>query len=182
MQTPWGPSQGEDKHSADIVFYSTLGHGGYHVTGAAAKHMRADFPAVWNIDNFSPEGWFEEDCGWAAVALCFPLLFDGWSLGNAINTARDTWDADVFEAHMLTPAGKGSVVMAKDWIAHNADKWEQLGFCDGSDGVTIPARRVGDGARCEVTWGAEVRRQWMELKGIFTLDDARSLGATVMVL
>lgn len=32
--TPWGPSQGATFYAEDVVFHSTAGHGGFHLSGA----------------------------------------------------------------------------------------------------------------------------------------------------
>ena len=179
-QTPWGPSQSADEQGPGVVFYSTAGHGGYHVTGAAAERMRRDFPEVWASDDaYAPDGWFEEDCGWCAVALCFPGYFDGQALGHAINTARSYWPEDVFTKHMETPEGRAATAKAAAWKESNKDLWEQRGFSGGSHGVSIPGRRIGDGARCEVSWGPQVQREWMKLPHNFTLEQAKALGAEV---
>mgnify|MGYP001559380080 FL=1 len=54
-----------------VSFYGTPTHSGFHVTGQAILSI----PPRLRRSDYSPYGWFEEDCDWAIVALCFPSLF-----------------------------------------------------------------------------------------------------------
>lgn len=66
--TPWGASQDARSVTRGIMFYSTASHGGYHVSPTLNNKMH---PALRNRN-----GWYEEDCEWAFVALAFPKHFD----------------------------------------------------------------------------------------------------------
>jgi hypothetical protein len=72
MNTPWGPSQGIEKVSEGILCVTTEGHGGYKVH-PNVNHL---VPAKWRLGG-KFEGWYEEDCGWAPLALTFPRFFPG---------------------------------------------------------------------------------------------------------
>jgi len=80
MITPWGKSQGKEIVATGITFYSTAGHGGYYVS----KAMRSIMPARY----VNHDGWYEEDCEWAKVALSFPYLFTPSIVEAAATTFR----------------------------------------------------------------------------------------------
>ncbi len=65
--TPWGPSQGATFFAEDVVFHSTAGHGGFHLSAArnAKVHPKLRVAGCW----------YEEDEAWAIVAISFPHLF-----------------------------------------------------------------------------------------------------------
>lgn len=67
MITPWGKSDSKQVLVPGITFYGTPGHGGYYVS----KAVRAVMPPQY----VNSDGWYEEDCEWAKVALSFPHLF-----------------------------------------------------------------------------------------------------------
>ncbi|KAE9708267.1 DUF7007 domain-containing protein, partial [Escherichia coli] len=62
--TPWGPSQGATVYAEGVVCYSTAGHGGFHLS---AERNRSVHPML-----LARDGWYEEDEGWAIVAITFP--------------------------------------------------------------------------------------------------------------
>jgi len=76
--TPWGMSDGQTTLASGIISYSTPGHGGIHLDDEHNKKMPA---AMRNAD-----GWYEEDCEWAKVALIFPEAFKP----DAILAAKET--------------------------------------------------------------------------------------------
>lgn len=65
--TPWGSSQYSKVYTKGITFYGTAGHGGFHVS----SKFNEKIPAYMREAN----GWYEEDCDWAKVAVCFPEFF-----------------------------------------------------------------------------------------------------------
>jgi hypothetical protein len=65
------------------------GHGGFHLDAA---HNAKVHPALRE-----PDGWYEEDCAWAAVAQAFPELFTEYEWRCADRTIRD-WYPDAWEA------------------------------------------------------------------------------------
>ena len=73
--TPWGASQGATLYSDGVVMHSTAGHGGFHLDAA---HNAKVHPALR-----APDGWYEEDCAWAAVA-------QAWSCSPITNGAAPT--------------------------------------------------------------------------------------------
>jgi hypothetical protein len=67
MFSPWGPSQDTHSYAPGIVQVWTASHGGIHLT----PELNAEVNPAWRNAN----GWYEEDCEWAIVALTFPQHF-----------------------------------------------------------------------------------------------------------
>lgn len=81
--TPWGPSQGAVRYGEGVVFHSTSGHGGFHLS--ADRNSRIH-PLLRRAG-----GWYEEDAAWAAVATAWPDLFTTLERRQAEETLRDNW-------------------------------------------------------------------------------------------
>jgi hypothetical protein len=81
--TPWGPSQGAECYAEGVVFHSTSGHGGFHLS--------ADCNAQVHPLLREAGGWYEEDAAWAAVATAWPDLFTGLERRQAEETLRHSW-------------------------------------------------------------------------------------------
>jgi hypothetical protein len=87
--TPWGPSQGVVRYGEGVVFHSTAGHGGFHLTADRNAQVHPLLRATG--------GWYEEDAAWAAVATAWPDLFTGLERRHAEETLRHSWP-DAWEA------------------------------------------------------------------------------------
>ncbi|UOK73931.1 DUF7007 domain-containing protein [Ancylobacter polymorphus] len=87
--TPWGASQGATLYAEDVVFHSTAGHGGFHIS---AERNRKVHPLLR-----AEGGWYEQDECWAAVAITFPHLFTAFERRCAERTIKDSWP-DAWEA------------------------------------------------------------------------------------
>ncbi|WP_371349273.1 hypothetical protein [Ancylobacter sp. IITR112] len=81
--TPWGPSQGATLYAEDVVFHSTAGHGGIHLSAARNRMVHPMLRAEG--------GWYEEDEAWAIVAITFPQLFTAFERRCAEQTIKDSW-------------------------------------------------------------------------------------------
>ena len=98
--TPWGVSQGATVYGAGVVAHSTAGHGGFHLDAA---HNAKVHPALRE-----PDGWYEEECAWAAVAQAFPALFTEYERRCADRTIRD-WCPDAWERRFTAvPFGRAN--------------------------------------------------------------------------
>lgn len=89
--TPWGkPDYPYPEQIADgIYWYSTPSHGGYWLSPERREQMP---PALRAIRPFGGrEGWYEEDCDWAIVALSFPEHFNEHAREAARDTAKAPW-------------------------------------------------------------------------------------------
>lgn len=72
--TPWGLSQSSRKIAPGIMFYSTAGHGGIHLSPTRQKEMKEKFPDF--ITFLGDPAWWEEDCDCCVVNLAFPDCFN----------------------------------------------------------------------------------------------------------
>ncbi|MDB5614985.1 MAG: hypothetical protein JWQ22_2638 [Devosia sp.] len=79
--TPWGPSQGATVYAEGVICHSTAGHGGFHLDPARNEKVHPLLRAA--------DGFYEEDCCWAAVAQAFPDLFTDLEKAAADQTLRD---------------------------------------------------------------------------------------------
>ena len=119
--TPWGEAQSATVYAEGIVEYATASHGGFHLSPErnAAVHPKLR----------SEGGWYEEDCGWAAVAITFPDLFTAFERRCAEATLKD-WFPDAWEAIFGTVLGPGdsyrkdrrtfAAAHAADWVVISA--------------------------------------------------------------
>ena len=115
--TPWGMSQGVTSYDEGIECHTTAEHGGFRLSPErnGMVHPR------WR----SQGGWYEEDCGWAIVAITFPELFTAQERRHAERTIKDIWP-DEWEAIFDVVLGPGESVEkdrrrfheshASDWI------------------------------------------------------------------
>lgn len=88
MRTPWGTSDSAEQVAPGIVFYTTPSHGGYHVSSTVNRTM----PDSLRLD----DGWYEEDCDWARVALAFPSHFPPKAVEEACAALR-AWCPRAYE-------------------------------------------------------------------------------------
>ena len=119
--TPWGGAQGATVYAEGIVEYATASHGGFHLS---LERNAAVHPTLR-----SEGGWYEEDCGWAAVAITFPDLFTAFERRCAETTLKD-WFPDACEAILGTALGPGdsyekdrrafAAAHAVDWVVISA--------------------------------------------------------------
>jgi hypothetical protein len=114
--TPWGVSQGATVYSDGVVVHSTAGHGGFHLDAA---HNTKVHPALRG-----PDGWYEEDCAWAAVAQAFPELFTEYERRCADRTIQD-WYPDAWEAIHGRPLrpGESHKKDRRDFECDHAVRW-----------------------------------------------------------
>lgn len=92
-RTPWGVADSETTYAPGIVFYATPSHGGFRLDAALNRVVPAQVR--------SETQWYEEDCEWAIVALCFPSAFttnDQWYAAQAAKMwFPEFWDDWNFE-------------------------------------------------------------------------------------
>ena len=142
--TPWGPSQGATVYAEGVVCHSTAGHGGFHLSAERNRSVHSMLRARG--------GWYEEDEGWAIVAITFPHLFTSYERRCAERTIRDSWP-DAWEAIFGTVLQPGESrekdrrafeqEHAGDWIVVSAiSSDQQPGFVEV---VATPGGRRGAG-------------------------------------
>ena len=81
--TRWGPSfrARPSMRKALRAPHSTAGHGGFHLSAERNRSVHSMLRARG--------GWYEEDEGWAIVAITFPNLFTSYERRCAERTIRD---------------------------------------------------------------------------------------------
>jgi len=70
MNTPWGKSQHIEQYPNGMRWISTASHGGFWLPAKLMKQLPSPVR-----EKFKGWQWFEEDCDWAIIALCFPEFF-----------------------------------------------------------------------------------------------------------
>ena len=89
--TPWGTSQGATVYAEGVICHTTAGHGGFHLSPERNAQIH---PALRAAD-----GFYEEDCCWAAVAQAFPTLFTDFENIHADLTIRNWFPQAWAEIH-----------------------------------------------------------------------------------
>lgn len=79
IRTPWGNADWATTYAPGIVFYSTPGHGGFHLSPDRQAELQRKFPGFVTFRGNGP-AWFEEDCDACAVILTWPELFPNMDL------------------------------------------------------------------------------------------------------
>lgn len=148
--TPWGTSDHSKVYAKGIIFYGTPGHGGLHLS----KTRQAEMPAALRLDNGkNGEGWYEEDCDWARVALAFPQHFSTQEAEGAESTLR-SYFPESWEAHYgreLKPGESRAKDRVAFYAAHTQDFLVRAAWGDWHENVPkghvgLSARRKSDGA------------------------------------
>ena len=83
ISTPWGISQTISVLAPGITHYTTDSHGGIKLS----NDRNAKVPEYLRRE----DGWYEEDCDWAVVAVIFPYAFSVEVGKNAYDTIRN-WE------------------------------------------------------------------------------------------
>ncbi|MCW8060498.1 DUF7007 domain-containing protein [Agrobacterium tumefaciens] len=114
--TPWGPSQSAMLYDEGIVCHSTAGHGGFHLSPDQNAKVHTLLRAS--------DGWYEEDCHWAAVAQAFPDLFTDFEKACAEKTIRD-WYPKAWEAihGKVLEAGQSGKKDEQEFYRLHANDW-----------------------------------------------------------
>lgn len=98
VHTPWGMSQRTTVYADGVECHSTASHGGFKLF---AERNAQVHPLLRSKD-----GFYEEDCAWAAVAITFPDRFTDFERRCAEKTLKD-WEPEAWEAIFgtcLTPS------------------------------------------------------------------------------
>lgn len=99
-----------------MVSHHTASHGGFHLT----TERNAKVHPLLRSD----EGFYEEDCRWAAVAITFPALFTTYERRVAEKTLKDC-DPDKWEAttDVVLAPGESHEKDSRSFEAAHADDW-----------------------------------------------------------
>jgi len=144
-QTPWGVSQDATVYAEGVESHTTAGHSGFKLSDERNGRVHPLLRAK--------DGWYEEDCAWAIVAITFPDLFTGFERRCAERSIKDSWP-DAWETifgFVLAPGESYEKdrrafheVHAEDWILNSgitSDHREGFIEC-----VAMPGGRRGAGA------------------------------------
>ncbi len=83
--TPWGVADSVEEVAPGIKWYETPSHGGIGLDRERTRLFQTRFAGV---RPFAGESWFEEDCDWSLVVLCWPEHFDRRTIAAAVRMAR----------------------------------------------------------------------------------------------
>lgn len=114
--TPWGPSHGAVRYGEGVVFHSTSGHGGFHLSNERNAWVH---PLLQEAG-----GWYEEDAAWAAVATALPDLFTALERRQAEETLRHSWPVawEAIHGRALRP-GESRSRDAEAFARLHTDNW-----------------------------------------------------------
>lgn len=121
ISTPWGASQGAVTYGDGVIAHSTAGHGGFHLSEERNNMVHPLLRAHG--------GWYEEDAGWASIAVTFPNLFTRQERKAADRTVRDSWPGawEVIFGRVLGPGESWekdrqafAQAHASDWVVISA--------------------------------------------------------------
>lgn len=154
VSSPWGAVQSQKDYFEGLALVSTSSHGGFWLSSELWAYLLRHLPG---FQSWAGVGWLEEDCDACAVALLWPKAMGGESVAYSVKAcAGDMWgNAALGRAFLETPAGQAAALIAAQWTADNAAKWE-VGCCgSGGRGGNAPGwwcrlYRIGDGAVREV--------------------------------
>lgn len=86
MYTPWGWSQHQTHRAEGVVFHSTSGHGGYHLSNERADEF---YKAIPEFKTFcGMPNWFEEHCDADAIVLVFAKYYPDNAIWSAVRSTR----------------------------------------------------------------------------------------------
>jgi hypothetical protein len=174
--TPWGPAQLATTYGEGVMFYSTAGHGGFHLSPERLATMPKPLDAV---GTFAGPGWYEEDCDSALVIIAFPDLFSDSELYNAalmlLGGMRPIY-MDGVETWLETPAAKPIVARVDAFYAANKDKFRLAGAMTKGDGWTVRAVSLNK----ERVLTLEIK-EYPVFDGPFTREEIEAKGATIML-
>ena len=88
--SPWGRIDDCERVADGLYSVSTPSHGGYWVSRERVALMDPQYRDRKTFVGGDGIGgkWYEEDCDWAMVCICFPHLFPADALAAAEVTAR----------------------------------------------------------------------------------------------
>lgn len=138
--TPWGVAQIAYNYGRGMQFYSTAGHGGFHLSGrvneAVPEYMR------------QANGWYEEDCEWAVVATVYPDMFDEKERETAKTTLRN-YKPEAYELFYGVILKPGESHVKDDRLFREAHQNDYLVLAARSAPNGMAAVFAGRGGRTE---------------------------------
>lgn len=137
-RSPWGKVDHVDTVAPGIWFAGTPGHGGYKLDAKRNKEV----PTALRRKG----GWYEEDLWWAAVAVTFPVFFEG-KVAGAHETLKN-WYPDQYEAAYGVKLELSESRELRNRAEYVAVKTKLLSYCAFGDWhAKVPTGKVGVLAR-----------------------------------
>jgi uncharacterized protein DUF7007 len=143
--TPWGLAHSTRVIAEGIVFHSTSSHGGFELS---EQRLAAMPPALAAIRPFAGEGWYEEDCDWAILAIAFPQYFPPQDVWAATRTVRRCHPAAA--AYVESRAGADVRWIVLQFTIHHGDKYILGVTSTSGSSWTAHFTRIRDGAEAIV--------------------------------
>lgn len=148
INTPWGKSQGATVFVEKGIYrHHTASHGGFKVF----KALNNEIPEPYRNDN----GWYEEDCDWACVAVSLPGYFSEREVRQATETVIN-WLPDQYEAVTgeVFPEGTSMKKDERAFKERHADDWIVISAVSKTDDngdkyVSCTASKGGERSRYE---------------------------------
>jgi len=134
--TPWGLSDSNTALAPGIGSYSTPSHGGIHLDAEHNKKMPDSIRAE--------DGWYEEDCEWAKVALIFPEAFKPEHVEMAINTLKN-WLPHEYEAvtGIKVNPGESHALREEIWKEQHKNHLQTVSASGSCSWLKLPEGMVG---------------------------------------
>ena len=85
MFTPWGSSHTTKKIAEGIIEVTTGSHGGIFLSEERWTELMEKFP---KFQSWAGKQWFEEDCDWAIVPVCWPEFYDAETIYFAVRSVE----------------------------------------------------------------------------------------------
>jgi hypothetical protein len=142
--TPWGTSDYSKSYTRGIVFYGTPGHGGFRVS----RTMNERIPDCLRQATARGDGWYEEDCEWAKIAIAFPQFFTKPGELDQAKLTLARYFPDAYEAFYgveLKP-GESYEKDRRRFEKENFDRFV-IRSCSGSWAKGVPEGMIGSYAR-----------------------------------
>jgi len=179
--TPWGATQDTKQVAPGITRIDTASHGGYHLS---AERL-ADMPE--QLRRFTPyagEGWYEEDCDWAIVALAFPQHFSTYAVLCAVEQQSGEFGQPLAREYLEQhPRGKEAARRAFEFRRMNAEKFrDQGGMSSGDCNWTMWAENLAHTVRLTADFpkANSIEEGHYALPTLFTEADIERLGGRIV--
>lgn len=167
-RSPWGPVQHAERIGRFWSVY-TAGHGGI----LAPAEPNATVHPAWRNEN----GWYEEDCEWAIVAVTFPEDFPDPLRASAEETARNWFPVQYVKATGKSVDGSKSFTLREqaNKVLRSCSYVVRAAWGPGLDGV--PAGMVGVCAHRAVDeaegWFLVPEQEYRQPGGFYVIDESR---------
>jgi len=179
--TPWGAAQHTKQVAPGITRIDTASHGGYHLS---AERIQAMPEQLRRFKPYAGEGWYEEDCDWAIVALAFPQHFDDYAVMCAVEQQFGEFGQQPAREY-LEQDPRGADVMRRGLAFRraNREKFRDQGGMSGDNGSwTLWAENLARTVRLSAAFprANSIDEGHYALPTLFTEADIERLGGRIV--